>query len=106
MAQTPEGRIKDKLDKMLKAEGVYFWPPQSGPFGKAGRPDREAVIRGLFMGIECKADRTKKPTRLQAKCLQEIEDAGGKSFLVYDDDTIDIVRQFIRAKKNESDKRT
>lgn len=102
MAQTPEGRIKARLDKMLKAEGVYFWPPQSGPFGKAGRPDREAIIFGRHVGIECKASKSKKPTRLQEKCLREIEEAGGKSFLVYDDDTIDIVRQFIRASNHDS----
>lgn len=95
MATTPEGKIKKKLDKMLKAEKVWFYSPQAGPFGRAGIPDRVAIVNGLFVGIECKADKTKKPTDLQRKAMRDIEAAGGKCFLVYDDDTIDSVREFI-----------
>lgn len=97
MATTPEGRIKAKLDRMLKAEGVWFYSPQAGPFGVAGIPDRVAIITGQFVGIECKADKTKKPTALQLKCMRDIEAAGGKCFVVYDDETIEIVRNYIRA---------
>ena len=96
MSNTPEGKIKRKLDMMLKQEGIWFFSPQAGPFGRAGIPDRIAIIGGRFIGIECKADKTKKPTALQVKAMKEIEMAGGKCFLVYDADTIDEVRQFIR----------
>jgi hypothetical protein len=99
MATTPEGRIKNKLDKMLKFERVWFYSPQAGPFGRAGVPDRVAILGGRFIGIECKADRTKKPTALQLKCMKEIEMAGGKCFVVYDDETIDEVREFINASR-------
>jgi len=99
MATTPEGRIKNKLDKMLKSERVWFYSPQAGPFGRAGVPDRVAILGGRFIGIECKADRTKKPTALQLKCMKEIEMAGGKCFVVYDDETIDEVREFINASR-------
>ena len=99
MATTPEGRIKNKLDKMLKSERVWFYSPQAGPFGRAGVPDRVAILGGRFIGIECKADRTKKPTALQLKCMKEIEMAGGKCFVVYDDETIDKVREFINASR-------
>jgi len=96
MATTPEGKIKKKLDKMLKEEKVWFYSPQAGPFGRAGIPDRVAIVEGLFVGIECKADKTKKPTDLQRKAMLDIEAAGGACFLAYDDDTIDTVRTFIR----------
>jgi len=95
MATTPEGKIKNKLDKMLKSEKVWFYSPQAGPFGRAGVPDRVAILEGQFIGIECKADRTKKPTALQLKCMKEIEMAGGKCFVVYDDETINEVREYI-----------
>ena len=36
MSTTPEGKIKRKLDKLLKQLGVWFYSPQAGPFGKAG----------------------------------------------------------------------
>lgn len=95
MASTPENRVKRKLDKMLKAHNVWFYSPQAGPFGRAGIPDRIAIVAGRFVGIECKADATKKPTALQVKAMEEIEAAGGKCFLVYDDETITEVQDFI-----------
>jgi hypothetical protein len=96
MAATPEGRIKAKLDKMLKAEGVWYYCPQAGPYGVAGIPDRVAVVAGQFVGIECKADKTKKPTALQMKCMRDIEAAGGRCFVAYDEQTIEAVRDYIR----------
>ena len=96
MSNTPEGKIKRNLDKVLKQEGVWFFNPQAGPFGRAGIPDKIACIGGKFVGIECKADKTKKPTPLQIKAMKEIEMAGGKCFLVYDDTTIEEVRDYIK----------
>ncbi len=97
MATTPEGKIKSKLDKMLKGLGVWYFPPQAGPFGSAGIPDRIVCCRGHFIGIEAKADAKKKPTDLQAACMAKIEAAGGKCFVVYDDETIEEVRDYINA---------
>ena len=102
MASTPEGKIKRKLDKMLKEEGIWYYNPQAGPFGRAGIPDKIAIISGRFIGIECKADKTKKPTALQIKAMKEIEMAGGKCFLVYDEDTIEEVRQYIKSQQDTS----
>ena len=99
MATTPEGKIKTKLDKMLKYEKVWYYSPQAGPFGRAGVPDRVAILGGQFIGIECKADRSKKPTALQLKCMQEIEDAGGKCFVVCDDESIEQVREYINGNR-------
>lgn len=93
---TPESRIKSKLDRMLRQEKVWFYRPQAGAFGRAGIPDRVAIVRGQFVGIECKADITKKPTRLQVDCMAKIEAAGGKCFVVYDELTIEEVRTYIR----------
>ena len=99
MATTPEGKIKNKLDKMLKYEKVWYYSPQAGPFGRAGVPDRVAILGGQFLGIECKADRSKKPTALQLKCMQEIEDAGGKCFVVFDEESIEQVREHINGNR-------
>ncbi len=92
---TPEGKIKRKLDNTLKQLGVWYYSPQSGPFGRSGIPDRVAIHKGRFIGIECKADAKKKPTALQIKCMKEINNAGGKCFVVYDDETIQQVVNFI-----------
>jgi len=101
MATTPEGKIKSRLDKVLKEEGVWYYSPQAGPFGVAGIPDRVAIVSGQFVGIECKADKTKKPTALQMKCMRDIEQAGGKCFVAYDDETIETVREYIRARNSK-----
>jgi hypothetical protein len=100
MATTPEGKNKKKLDTMLKSESIWFYSPQAGPFGRAGIPDRVAIAGdGKFIGIECKADRTKKPTALQLSCMKQIEAAGGKCFVVYNDETIEQVREYINGNR-------
>lgn len=95
MATTPEGKIKRRLDNMLKKHKIWYFSPQSGPFGRAGIPDRLAVVKGRLIGIEAKSDHTKKPTPLQIKCMKDIDKAGGKCFVVYDDVTIQDVEDYI-----------
>ena len=97
MASTPEGKIKGKLDKMLKEEGVWFYSPQSGIYGRSGIPDRVAIVSGRFVGIECKARYELKPTDLQMKTMLEITNAGGRCFVAYDTESIEIIRAYIQA---------
>lgn len=98
-ANTPEGKIKAKLKAALKAKGVWSFSPQSGIYGVSGIPDIIAIVGGQFVGIECKADRSKKPTALQLLRMKEIEDAGGKCFVVCDSVSIDEVMLWIRFRK-------
>ena len=95
-ATTPEGKVKRRLTEMLKHHKIWYFFPGNNGFGKSGLPDIIAIIRGRFVGIEVKADATKKPTALQWKTGREIKEAGGSWFLVYDDDTILTVETFIR----------
>ena len=99
---TPEGAIKKALDTMLKVERVWYFAPQAGPYGHAGIPDRIACVFGSFVGIECKADGSKKPTALQELCAKRIRESGGEWFLVYDKETIDKVRQYIHDRRRTS----
>lgn len=96
-ATTPEGRIKKRLTEMLRKHKVWYFFPGNNGFGKSGLPDIIAIVGGKFVGMEVKADKTKKPTALQWKTGREIKEAGGAWFLVYDDDTITQVEAFIRA---------
>jgi hypothetical protein len=99
MAMTPEGRIKAKLDRMLKEEGAWFFSPQAGPYGRSGIPDRIGCVLGRMFAVECKADRTKKPTRLQQQAMEQLAGAGAVVFLVYDEAGVDNVRTWVRAQK-------
>lgn len=98
MAATPEGKVKAKLVKMLKELDVWYFFPAAGPMGRAGIPDVIAIVGGLFVGVECKADRSKKPTVLQYRVGKEIVQAGGEWFLVRSDDDIQQLRSFIMSK--------
>lgn len=94
-AMTPEGKVKKKLTEMLKKHKVWYFYPAANGMGRAGIPDIIACAHGQFIGIECKADETKKPTALQLSCASAIVTAGGHWFLVYDEYTIAQVERWI-----------
>ena len=81
MAQTPEKKVKDKVVKILKEHGVYYFFPATYGMGRSGVPDIICCVNGRFLGIECKAG-DNKPTALQQRELKAIADAGGSSLVV------------------------
>jgi hypothetical protein len=95
MANTPEGKVKAKVTKMLKEYQVWYFFPANNGFGKAGIPDIIAIVDGVFVGIEVKADPTKKPTELQVRCGEEIRRSGAEWFLVCDDTSLLQVESYI-----------
>jgi hypothetical protein len=95
MATTPEGRVKKKVTDMLKKHKVWYYMPVSGGFGSHGIPDFVGCVRGRFIGIECKADANKKLTPLQMAVRNEIENAFGLYFVVYDDASLTVAEQSI-----------
>ena len=84
MAQTPEGKVKDKIKKILKAKGIYYAMPHGAGYGNAGVPDFLCCVRGYFLAIEAKA-KGGKPTALQVKNMDDIRNAGGVSLVVDED---------------------
>lgn len=81
MASTPEKLVKQKVVKLLKAQGIYYFSPMTHGFGRSGVPDIICCIDGKFLGIECKAG-SNKPTALQEKEMQAIRDAGGRAVVI------------------------
>jgi|GEM_PF-2149611 len=82
---TPEGKIKAKVNAVIKVFGTAIWrfmPVQTG----YGSPALDYIlcVNGTFVSIETKADRTKKLTPLQEGTRVFIEAAGGLVFVVYD----------------------
>jgi hypothetical protein len=86
-ALTPEGKVKAKVVKLLKAMDIWYFFPANNGFGKSGIPDIIAIVSGEFVGIEVKSA-TGKPTELQKICGREIEKAGGTWVVVSDDITL------------------
>jgi hypothetical protein len=91
---TPEKKVKDKVVKILKELGAYYFYPVTGGFGRSGVPDIVCCLQGNFIGIECKAGNN-EPTALQYKNLEEIQDAGGYAFIV-NEDNIDSLERVLR----------
>lgn len=88
---TPEKLVKQKVVKVLKKYHAYYFYPVTGGYGASGVPDIIVCYKGRFIGIECKADATKRgPTALQEKNLDQIGDSGGIA-LVIDKHNIDKV---------------
>ena len=56
MAATPEKKVKDKVVKVLKERGAYYFFPATYGMGRSGVPDIICCYRSKFIGIECKAD--------------------------------------------------
>ena len=81
MALTPEKKVKNKVVKILKAHGVYYFFPATYGMGRSGIPDIVCCYKGRFIGIECKAN-CNKPTPLQERELTAIREAGGTSLVI------------------------
>lgn len=95
MALTPEGRIKAKVTKILREEGVYYFFPATHGYGRSGVPDIVCCVAGKFLGIECKAGKN-KPTALQVHEIEQIRRAGGMAVVV-NEDNWDSVRELLRS---------
>lgn len=89
MAMTPEARVKKRVVDILKARKVYYFYPVTGGFGRSGVPDIICCYEGRFLGIECKAGKN-KPTPLQRAEIFKIEQAGGWTLVINEDNINDV----------------
>ena len=90
--ETPEGKIKGRIKRVLNKYQVYsHMPVQNG----MGSPTLDYVCcwRGLYIGIEAKAP-GKKPTPRQEKTMSKIRAAGGFAFVVSNDETLNLMEKF------------
>lgn len=79
--RTPEGRVKDKVTKLLKSYNVYYFFPVTGGYGVSGIPDIVCCHNGRFIAIECKAGKN-KTTALQDRQLELIRQSGGIALVI------------------------
>lgn len=94
MASTPESKVKKKVVELLKEAGAYYFFPATGGYGRSGVPDIVVCWKGAFIGIECKAGNN-KPTALQERELQKIQDAGGVAFVV-NEEVLDVLTEVFK----------
>jgi Holliday junction resolvase len=95
MANTPEKKVKDKVTKLLKERGVYYFFPATFGMGRSGVPDIVCCVRGHFLAIECKAGKN-KPTALQEREIEAIRAAGGTALVINEDNIHHVYHTLIR----------
>lgn len=95
MANTPEGKVKDKIKALCKkyAPGVYYHMPVQNGMGK---PTLDFILcaYGHFIGVEAKAP-GKSPTPRQALTMNEMTAAGGYVAVVYDKKSLEVLEHLI-----------
>ncbi len=93
MAQTPEGKVKAKVSRLLTATpGVYYHMPVPGGYGGTTL-DYIGCLAGKFFAIETKKPGA-KPTDRQKQIIASIERAGGKVFVI--DGNTEELEQWLR----------
>jgi len=64
--------------------------PVTSGYGNSGAPDFLVCLRGKFIGIECKAGKG-KVTALQQKNFNQIDLAGGWTFVINEESVSSLV---------------
>ena len=95
MATTPEKKVKDKVVKILKSHGIYYFFPTTFGMGRSGVPDIICCFNGSLLAIECKAGKN-KTTALQDMEIAAIRKAGGTAFVI-NENNINEIEDFINA---------
>jgi hypothetical protein len=92
---TPEGKIKARINKLLDSyEGhMYRYMPVPSGYGKQS-VDYLVCVDGLFVGIEAKKP-GERPTARQDGVLEDIRAAGGSTFVVNDDASLEVLERFL-----------
>lgn len=90
---TPEGKIKLLVKVVLKQYPVYGWWPVPAGYGENSL-DYVGCINGKFFAIETKAP-GKKLTPRQLEISERIQKAGGKVFVVCDEESLDALEDWL-----------
>lgn len=83
---TPEGKVKEKVKRVLKRFKVYYHMPVINGMGSPTL-DFICCAWGQYFAIETKAPK-EWPTDRQKITMKEISEAGGFVFVVRDDESL------------------
>lgn len=93
MSQTPEGRVKQAVKRLLNHVGAYYYMPMSNGMGRVGAPDFMICLPGgRFLGVETKAPgKRKNTTANQKRELEWIKRVGGIAVVIDDADQLRVL---------------
>jgi hypothetical protein len=90
---TPEGRVKNRISRLLDQYNAYRYMPVPQGYGPT-TIDYLICYKGKFVGIEAKSPNG-KVTSLQHNVLERIQAAGGKTFVIRGDDGLRELEQWL-----------
>jgi hypothetical protein len=92
-----EEKVKAAVKVVLKAADCWWFMPGATAFGKCGVPDFVGCYRGKFFGVETKRPSVgvKGLTPLQQKQGAGIQKAKGTWFVVYDEETLALLKEWL-----------
>lgn len=94
MAKTKESKLEEEVSKFMSQRGIWQLARFQAQSNQNGLPDRIYLYKGVLLGFELKTD-TGKPTDLQLKKLDAINENGGIGLIVRDVNTIESVINLI-----------
>lgn len=83
MAQR-EARLSRRFIDYLKREGAFAWKVHGNGMQKRGMLDINFCLDGMYGSVETKLPGNNRPTELQAKCIRDIQAAGGYAIVATD----------------------
>lgn len=96
---TPEQKVKKACVEIIKKHGAYYFFPPANGYGISGLFDIIIIPNGWFLGVECKADRRKRPSPLQSRNAAKTIASGGCALLIHNEN-LDILDKTIESMKN------
>jgi hypothetical protein len=97
MAQTPEGKVKDRVKKLLKEYNAYYHMVVTNGMGSPTL-DFIGCYHGKFFAIETKAH-NKQMTDRQELTATVMREAGGAVFLINDETGVEPLKHWLEESK-------
>lgn len=92
---TPEGRVKEKVKRLLRKYDAYWHCPVQNGMGAPALDFMQVTVGGLVCAIECKAGSGTLTAR-QRSTVADIRRAGGTVLVVTDQEsTIEELEQWL-----------
>ena len=94
MTKTKESKLEEEVERFMRKKGIWQLARYQAQSNQNGLPDRLYLYKGYLLGLELKTDEG-RPTDLQLKKLEEINNNGGIGLIIRNVRTIEKLIEYI-----------
>jgi penicillin-binding protein-related factor A (putative recombinase) len=91
MEMVKESKVKQEIKKILSDNGIFYFMPFAGVFGRSGMADFICCYKGYFVAIEAKST-VGTQRGLQKLAEQQIKKSNGVYIIVNDKNCKDVIK--------------